>query len=165
MCTVHTREKGKVEWHTDTGLTRKSQDADRSGTTRPPNSRNTEASSTRTCVLERSTRVRPGGTSSPTLGVSQGPATRKTKVRPSVLGRVMHTCLLPRFIHACTSSAHAAACRPRLTGPLTEPLAEPRKIRSGVLGGSCVVNLMCSAVRLRARAWARVRGRAMAMTD
>ena len=125
---------------------------------------NPQSSSTR-ARRERSTRVR--YLNSPTLarGVAQGPATRKTKVRPSVLGRVMHICLLPRFIHACTSSAHAAACRPRLTGPLTEPLAEPRKIRSGVLGGSCVVNLMCSAVRVRARAWARVRGRAMAMTD
>ena len=161
MCTVHTREKSNGTLTRDSHARVKTQIAVEQPN---PNSRNTEASSTRTCVLERSTRVR-RYTSSSTLGVSQGPATRKTKVRPSVLGRVMHTCLLPRFIHACTSSAHAAACRPRLTGPLTEPLAEPRKIRSGVLGGSCVVNLMCSAVRLRARAWARVRGRAMAMTD
>ena len=50
------------------------------------------------------------------------------------------------IIHACTSTAHAAACHPRqpvssLTGPLTEPLTEPRRIRSGVLG-------WCSAGRV-----------------
>ena len=70
----------------------------------------------------------------------------------------VHPCLYKQCPRRCLPS-------PSLTGPLTEPLAEPRKIRSGVLGGSCVVKLMCSAVRVRARAWARVRGRAMAMTD
>mmetsp|Transcript_25389 Transcript_25389/g.64343 ORF Transcript_25389/g.64343 Transcript_25389/m.64343 type:complete len:299 (-) Transcript_25389:27-923(-) len=64
-------------------------------------------------------------------------------------GRVMHICLLPRFIHACTSSAHAAACRLRLS-PARSPARSPRRARFALACSAAHVWSSSCALRRRA---------------